>query len=57
VALAVGEAGLRKQSVVKCEDVTSVAKHRLIPGALGRPLSAERLRQVRDALLKSLDFA
>jgi mRNA interferase MazF len=57
VALTDGEAGLKRHSMVKCEDVTSVEKHRLIPRALGPPLSSERLRQVREGLLKALDFA
>lgn len=56
VALRKGEAGLPRDSVVKCEDITLLAKTRAEPKPLGGPLSAERLDEIRSGILRSLDF-
>lgn len=52
-----GEGGLERPSVAKCEQVTTLGRHRLEPGALGGPLPLERLEEVRESLLRALDFA
>jgi mRNA-degrading endonuclease toxin of MazEF toxin-antitoxin module len=57
VSLARGEGGLDRDSIVKCEDVTAVLRNDLEDRPLGGPLSAARLDEVRDCLLRALDFA
>ena len=56
VQLRRGEGGLAEASVVKCEDVTTIARQRLVPRPLGGPLSAERLNEIRAGLMRALDF-
>jgi mRNA-degrading endonuclease toxin of MazEF toxin-antitoxin module len=56
VALTVGEGGLDRASVVKCEEISSLLKERLGPTPLGGPLSVARLDEIRDCLLRALDF-
>lgn len=56
VALAAGEGGLDRASIVKCEDVSALLKERLAPVALGGPLAQARLDEIRACLLRALDF-
>jgi mRNA interferase MazF len=56
VRLARGEGGLRISSVLKCEDVTMLAKTDLLPEPIGRSLSSARMGEVRRWLLSALDF-
>ncbi len=51
-----GEGGLDRDSAAKCEDITLLAKDRLLPTPLGGPLSSARLEEIRAALLQALDF-
>lgn len=57
VGLRRGEGGLAEDSAAKSEEITTLAKARLVPGALGGPLPAARLAEVRDALLRALDYS
>lgn len=57
VALASGEGGLVRASVAKCEEITALPKERLARTPLGGPLSRARLDEIRDCLLRALDFA
>jgi mRNA-degrading endonuclease toxin of MazEF toxin-antitoxin module len=57
VALARGEGGLARPSIVKCEEITALLKPRVDPTPLGGPLAARRLDEIRDCLLRALDFA
>jgi mRNA-degrading endonuclease toxin of MazEF toxin-antitoxin module len=56
VPLRKGEGGLRQNSAVKCEDVTTLRKDRLDGTPLGGPLTAARLEEIRYGLLCALDF-
>jgi mRNA-degrading endonuclease toxin of MazEF toxin-antitoxin module len=51
-----GEGGLDRDSVIKCEEVTMLAKEHLVPTALGGPLSAARLDEIRTGILRALDY-
>lgn len=56
IALRRREGGLPQDSVLKCEEITSLRKERLEPGPLGGPLSMERLGEVRAAILRALAY-
>jgi mRNA-degrading endonuclease toxin of MazEF toxin-antitoxin module len=56
VPLRKGEGGLLQNSVIKCEEVTTLRKDRLDGTPLGGPLSAIRLEEIRHGLLCALDF-
>jgi mRNA-degrading endonuclease toxin of MazEF toxin-antitoxin module len=56
VGLRKGEGGLPHDSVIKCEEITTLLKDKLEPTSLGGPLSSERLAEIRTALLCALDF-
>ena len=57
VQLRRGEGGLERDSVVKCEDITLLGTQRLLSPPLGGPISRERLEEIRECLLRALDFA
>src|SRR5438105_4735975 len=46
VSLRRREGGLPQDSVLKCEEIMSLHKEYLEPGALGGPVSAQRLEEV-----------
>ena len=54
VRLRRGEAGITSPSVVKCEQITTLQKARLVPTALGGPLSAARMHDVEMAVLRAI---
>jgi mRNA interferase MazF len=54
VAIRAGEAGVPAASVIKCEQITTVEKHRLLGPALGGPLSAQRMQEVELAVLRAI---
>lgn len=54
VLLREGEAGLPHRSVVKCEQVGTILKERLVGSPLGGALSALRLREVERAVLRAI---
>jgi mRNA-degrading endonuclease toxin of MazEF toxin-antitoxin module len=56
VPLRRGEGGLPQSSVAKCEQITTLPKARIRGAALGGRLSAERLAEIRAAVLHALDF-
>jgi mRNA-degrading endonuclease toxin of MazEF toxin-antitoxin module len=56
VLLRRGEGGLMVASVIKCEDIGTVEQVHVDPQALGGPISEGRLREVREAILRALDF-
>jgi mRNA-degrading endonuclease toxin of MazEF toxin-antitoxin module len=56
VELRRGEGGLPEPSVAKCENITTLEKSLLILAPLGARLSLERLQQIRECLLRALDF-
>jgi mRNA-degrading endonuclease toxin of MazEF toxin-antitoxin module len=56
VSLSRGEGGLPEASVAKCEEISAILKERLVPGPLGGPLAADRLDELRGALLRALDL-
>ena len=55
VPLRKGEAGLRKATVLRCEEPLTVAKERLRE-RIGGPLSPARLAEVERALASALGF-
>jgi mRNA-degrading endonuclease toxin of MazEF toxin-antitoxin module len=56
VPLGRNEGGLTRAFVVKCEEITLLVKSRLDPKPLGGPLAPPRLDEIREALLRALDF-
>ena len=56
VRLHAREGGLTATSEVKCEQVTTVRKARIVEGPLGRPLSPARMQQVERCILTALDI-
>ena len=50
------EGGLTAMSEVKCEQVTTIRKARIIEGPLGGPLSPGRMQQVERCILTALDI-
>lgn len=57
VRLRKGTAGLRKDSVLKCEQITTLPKRLLSGSALGGPLSAVLLEEVERGVLRTLGVA
>ena len=54
VRLRRGEGGIKVPSVVKCEQITTLQKARLVPTALGGPLSAARMHEIEEAVLRAI---
>jgi len=54
VRLRPGEGGIKVPSVVKCEQITTLQKDRLVPTALGGPLSAGRMLEIEKATLRAI---
>lgn len=54
VRLRAREGGLPRSSVVKCEQITTLARDRLEPRPLGGPLSAARLVEIEKAILRAI---
>jgi mRNA-degrading endonuclease toxin of MazEF toxin-antitoxin module len=54
VRLRRGEAGIKVASVVKCEQITTLQKERLVPIALGGPLSPGRMHEIEKAVLRAI---
>jgi mRNA-degrading endonuclease toxin of MazEF toxin-antitoxin module len=54
VRLREGEAGLRRPSVAKCEQITTLRRERLLPRAIGGPLSLSRMTDVEKAILRAI---
>lgn len=54
VRLRAGEGGLTQASVVKCEQITTLQRDRLLPRALGGTLSAARMTEVEKAILRTI---
>jgi len=50
------EGGLTATSEVKCEQVMTIRKTRIVAGPLGRPLSPGRMAQVERCILTALDI-
>jgi mRNA-degrading endonuclease toxin of MazEF toxin-antitoxin module len=48
------EGGLRRPSVVKCEQITTLRRERLLPRALGSALTATRMIEVEKAILRAI---
>ena len=54
VRLRKGEGGLKRPSVLKCEQITTLPKGAIRPRAIGRALSAGRLLEVERAVLRAI---
>jgi mRNA-degrading endonuclease toxin of MazEF toxin-antitoxin module len=54
VRLRAREGGLRRASVAKCEQVTTLRRDRLVPRALGEALSGTRMVAVEKAILRAI---
>ena len=54
VRLMRGEGGLRQDSVLKCEQVTTLKKHQIDTMPLGLPLRPARMREVERAVLRAI---
>lgn len=54
VRLTRGEGGVPRSSVLKCEQITNAKKVHIDAIALGRQLSAARLRQVEAAVMRAI---
>ena len=54
VRLREGQGGVPRESVLKCEQLTTLPKDRLFDGALGGPLSASAMAAVEKAILRSI---
>ena len=54
VRLKTREGGLPRPSVAKCEQITTLRRDRLLPGALGGSLASERMVDVEKAILRAL---
>ena len=50
------EGGLTATSEVKCEQVTTIRRARIVEGPLGGPLSPGRMEQVERCILAALDI-
>lgn len=48
------EGGLRRASMAKCEQITTLRRDRLSPGALGGAVSASRMLEVEKAILRAI---
>jgi mRNA-degrading endonuclease toxin of MazEF toxin-antitoxin module len=54
VRLRKGEGGLPAVSILKCEQITTLRKDLLDPEPLGGPLSAGRIQEVEQAVLRAI---
>jgi len=54
VRLRAREGGLIRASVVKCEQITTLQKTRLVPRPLGGPLAPARMVEVEKAVLRAI---
>ena len=54
VRLAKGEGGLPRPSVIKCEQITTLRRDRILPEALGPSLSARRMAAVERGILRAI---
>jgi mRNA-degrading endonuclease toxin of MazEF toxin-antitoxin module len=54
VELKRGEGGVPTACMAKCEQITTIAKHRVHPKALGSRVSATRMAQIEQAILLAL---
>jgi mRNA-degrading endonuclease toxin of MazEF toxin-antitoxin module len=57
VRLRKGTGGLRADSVLKCEQITTLPKALLSESALGGPLSAALLEEVEKGVLRAIGIA
>lgn len=57
VRLKKGTGGLPSDSVLKCEQITTLPKHLLSEAALGGPLSVALLEDVERAILRAIGVA
>jgi mRNA interferase MazF len=57
VQLKKGTAGLPRDSVLKCEQITTLPKHLLGDVALGKPLSAVLIEEVERGILRAIGVA
>lgn len=56
VVLHKGEGGLPSRSIAKCEQIMTLSKDLVSPGALGGRLSRARMLEIERALLSALGF-
>lgn len=54
IRLRAGEGGLDHPSIVKCEQITTLQRDRLLPRALGGALSAARMTEIEKAILRAI---
>ena len=54
VRLGKGEGGLERASVVKCEQITTLLKDRVLPEPLGPPLTQRRMSAVERGVLRAI---
>jgi len=54
VRLRAGEGGLRQPSMVKCEQITTLRRDRLLTRALGGTLSRVRMVEIEKAILRAI---
>jgi mRNA interferase MazF len=54
VRLRAREGGLKRASIVKCEQITTLRRDRLSPTPLGGSLSSYRMTEVEKAILRAL---
>ena len=54
VRLKKGTAGVRRESVLKCEQITTLPKRLLSESALGGPLSAALIEEVERGVLRAI---
>jgi mRNA-degrading endonuclease toxin of MazEF toxin-antitoxin module len=57
VRLRRGTGGIRRDSVLKCEQITTLPKHLLSESALGGPLSQRLLEEVERGVLRAIGVA
>ena len=57
VKLAKGTGGLTRDSVLKCEQITTLPKHLLSDSPIGRPLPARLLEDVERGVLRAIGVA
>jgi mRNA-degrading endonuclease toxin of MazEF toxin-antitoxin module len=48
------EGGLNRQSMAKCEQITTLRRDRLAPHPIGGSLSAHRMLEVEKAILRAI---
>ncbi|HXU30876.1 MAG TPA: type II toxin-antitoxin system PemK/MazF family toxin [Thermoanaerobaculia bacterium] len=57
VRLKKGTGGLLRDTVLKCEQITTLPKHLLSEAALGGPLSAALLEEIERGVLRAIGIA